>query len=46
MKTETKSDRFLIPSKGFEPAYLALHRSGELKERAKKAVESLADCRV
>ena len=43
---QIETDRFLIPSKGFEPAYLGLHRSGELKERAQKAVESLADCRV
>lgn len=46
MQIETKPDRFLIPSKEFEPAYLAVYPSGELKERAQKAVKSLADCRV
>jgi hypothetical protein len=27
----TLSDRFLIPTRDFEPAYLALYRSGELQ---------------
>jgi hypothetical protein len=31
------SDRFFIPSKDFEPAYMALYRSGELKRRAEAA---------
>jgi putative pyruvate formate lyase activating enzyme len=31
-------------SSGFEPAYLALLRSGELAERARRAVEALACC--
>jgi putative pyruvate formate lyase activating enzyme len=31
---------------GFEPAYLRLHRSGELRRRAEAALERLADCRV
>jgi putative pyruvate formate lyase activating enzyme len=46
MQANTTTNRFLISSKDFEPAYLALHRSGELKERAKEAVESLIECRV
>lgn len=37
---------FFISSKDFEPAYLRLFRSGELKERARLAIESLASCRV
>jgi putative pyruvate formate lyase activating enzyme len=32
----------MADSKNFEPAYLALHRSGELKWRAEAAVERLA----
>ncbi len=31
---------------GWEPAYLALHRSGELSRRVERAVESLHSCRV
>jgi len=38
--------RFLIPSRDFEPAYLALHRSGELRRRAEMALERLFDCHV
>jgi putative pyruvate formate lyase activating enzyme len=37
---------FFADSKSFEPAYLALHRSGELKQRAEAAVERLARCLV
>jgi len=37
---------FTVSSTDFEPAYLALHRSGELRRRAQQAVQSLADCRV
>ena len=32
------------PESGFEPAYLALHRSGELKERARIADRHMEDC--
>jgi putative pyruvate formate lyase activating enzyme len=39
-------DRFLISSKDFEPAYLQLHRSGELRRRAEAAVERLSHCLV
>ncbi len=37
---------FLISSREFEPSYLRLHRSGELAERAQRAVEGLASCRA
>jgi len=37
-------DPFLLDP--FEPAYLALHRKGELAARAREAVEELRDCRV
>jgi putative pyruvate formate lyase activating enzyme len=36
---------YTISSKSFEPAYLALHRRGELQRRAAKAVANLAACR-
>jgi len=39
-------DRFRIVSQGFEPAYLALHRRGELVPRVRAALESLAHCEV
>jgi putative pyruvate formate lyase activating enzyme len=38
--------KYLIPDGGFEPAYLALYRSGELQRRVLSALASLADCRV
>ena len=37
-------EEFLIPSESFEPAYLALYRSGELQRRVQTAVAGLADC--
>ncbi len=37
---------FVIPGDEFEPAYLALHRSGELRRRATEAVERLRHCLV
>jgi putative pyruvate formate lyase activating enzyme len=40
------TDRFLIPAREFEPAYLALYRSGELQRRAQQAIEQLAECRL
>jgi putative pyruvate formate lyase activating enzyme len=46
MRKDSNDQRFLIPSQGFQPAYLALHRSGELAERAKEAVEGLVNCMV
>lgn len=35
-----------IASESFEPAYLALHRSGELQRRAQAAVAQLAECHI
>jgi putative pyruvate formate lyase activating enzyme len=46
MTTEHSEDRFLLSSRDFEPAYLALHGSGELQHRAKSAVKALGECRV
>lgn len=37
---------FFISSREFEPAYLALHRRGELVRRAKAAVAKLRHCHV
>ncbi|MEW6030182.1 MAG: radical SAM protein, partial [Chloroflexota bacterium] len=45
MKVRTRSN-FFLSSQDFEPVYLRLHRTGELKQRARKAVESLASCRA
>jgi putative pyruvate formate lyase activating enzyme len=38
--------RFFISKDGFEPAYMALHRSGELARRAEDALEGLGNCLV
>lgn len=46
MKQVQVDERFLIPSETFEPAYMALYRTGELARRARQAVESLRACRV
>ncbi len=35
-----------LASQDFEPAYMALHRTGELRRRAEAALERLNDCRV
>jgi putative pyruvate formate lyase activating enzyme len=40
------SERYLISSDTFEPAYLSLYRTGELRRRAEEAVASLKECRV
>ena len=37
---------FVISSRDFEPAYLALHRTGELRRRAEEAVSRLSHCLV
>lgn len=37
---------FSVVSREFEPAYLSLYRSGELKQRVSRALESLANCEV
>jgi putative pyruvate formate lyase activating enzyme len=39
-----RADRFVIDD--FEPAYLALHRAGELAVRAQAAVAELRSCRA
>ena len=39
-------NHYTIRAAEFEPAYLALHRSGELRRRAEAAVAGLAACRV
>jgi putative pyruvate formate lyase activating enzyme len=38
--------KFFLAATAFEPAYLALHRTGELKARAEQALAQLEDCRV
>lgn len=35
---------FFLSSQDYEPAYLRLYRTGELKKRASDAIESLASC--
>jgi putative pyruvate formate lyase activating enzyme len=40
------ADGYTVKTEDFEPAYLALHRCGELQRRAQTAVASLATCRV
>lgn len=44
MHTHPAYTRFTVPRP--EPAYMALHRSGELQRRAKEAIASLRCCRV
>ncbi len=46
MSTIDIVDDFILSSRDFEPAYMALHRSGELRERGKKAIAALADCHI
>ena len=46
MFTKRSGAQFLIPGDSFEPAYMALYRSGELQRRAEKAVAGLVDCRA
>ena len=38
--------RFITDAKDFEPAYLALHRRGELRHRVDAALQSLGNCTV
>jgi putative pyruvate formate lyase activating enzyme len=45
VEVQTRSS-FFISSRDFEPAYLQMHRSGELKRRAHDAIEGLASCRA
>lgn len=42
---DTASD-FFLSSQEFEPVYLQLYLSGELKKRADQAIESLASCEI
>ncbi len=44
MPIQVTPDRFMLPAREFEPAYLALYRSGELQRRAQQAIEQLAAC--
>ena len=46
VRSPSAADRFLVRSGEFEPAYLALYRSGELRQRAAQAVERLRHCLV
>ncbi len=43
---KARGDDFLISDRTFEPAYLALYRSGELEARVQQAIASLEDCHV
>ena len=36
----------ILPKQDFEPAYLALHRSGTLRSRAEEAIAQLNDCHL
>ena len=46
MKSSSTSSRFTVRADSFEPAYLALHRTGELQRRAEEAIASLEECYV
>ncbi len=46
MSFSKNRSRYLIPASDFEPAYLALHRRGELQRRAEVAGRGLKECRV
>lgn len=46
MTFTANSSPHTIRAADFEPAYLALHRRGELKRRAEEAVTGLKECRV
>jgi len=46
MRSKTSSADFVLDSGKFEPAYMALHRSGELRRRAREALERLSRCLV
>lgn len=39
-------EKYTISAADFEPAYLALHRTGELLRRAEEAIGGLGECRV
>lgn len=42
---QVKTD-FFLSAKDFQPAYLRLYGTGELQQRAREAIQSLASCRV
>ncbi len=46
MATRSHPGQFLVSSAEFEPAYVALHRTGELQRRAEQALERLSHCLV
>jgi putative pyruvate formate lyase activating enzyme len=46
MSARTAPAEALLDSRSFEPAYLALHRSGALRQRAEAALERLSHCLV
>ena len=46
MDARKSAKDFYISAQTFEPAYMALYRSGELERRARAAVAGLADCHV
>lgn len=43
---KSESNHLFLSGRDFEPAYLALYRSGELHKRVAAARQMLADCRV
>ncbi len=45
MSSDSRGYRNIVGA-DFEPAYLALHRTGELWRRAEQAIAALAECRV
>src|SRR3972149_6520992 len=46
MFARASAQSYTIRSRDFEPAYMALHRSGELRELAQAALERLSCCLV
>ena len=44
MRSGTTASRFFLASDAFEPAYMKLYRSGELRRRAEAALAHLAHC--
>ena len=46
MRERESDGKQTLYSQGFEAAYMALHRSGELQQRARSAVAGLEDCTV
>jgi len=43
---QTASEAYFIERRCFQPAYLRLYESGELKRRVELALDKLADCRL